>query len=148
MQSELVNVFVEARAYGANFDPAWEDDGPIGFCKRPLVVESTFHGYQPMQMDFVQAFIFFWNAFWDSETLRRLDLDGTLHDLGRRTRIGENVRLEADLHHLRGFLAVVASGALRIHDHMRFSQDESVTRGRSSAWLSSARVRHSTATIS
>ncbi|HEX3458641.1 MAG TPA: hypothetical protein VHR97_11865 [Candidatus Baltobacteraceae bacterium] len=111
-------------------------------------MESTFHGYQPMQMDFVQAFIFFWNAFWDSETLRRLDLDGTLHDVGRRTRIGENVRLEADLHHLRGFLAVVASGALRIHDHMRFSQDESVTRGRSSAWLSSARVRHSTATIS
>jgi hypothetical protein len=75
VQSELVNVFVEARAYGANFDPAWEDDGPIGFCKRPLVVESTFHGYQPMQMDFVQAFIFFWNAFWDSETLRRLDLE-------------------------------------------------------------------------
>jgi hypothetical protein len=127
VQRELVNAYVEARAYGANFDPAWDDDGPIGLRKRPLVVESTFFGYQPMQMDFVQPFILFWNAFWQGETLRRLDHDGTLHDVGRKTRTGENIRLEADLHHLRGFLAVVESGALRIHDHLRFSQDESQT---------------------
>ena len=121
-QTEIVEAYIENRAYGSRPDRTWDNDGPVDVDKRPFVIETTSFGYKPLQLDFVQAFILYWNAWWDGDVLRRLDDAGILHDVARRTREDENVRLEADAHHLRSFLAVIKCGALRVHDHMRFTR--------------------------
>jgi hypothetical protein len=135
---EIVNAYLENRAYGAppgdaqdahsggreNDGDGDEDviDNPVGPGKRPFVAETFHHGYRPNQIDIVQAFRLYWNAWWEDDTLRRLDNDGIVYDIARVTRNDESVRLEVDLHHLRAFLAFAVAGLLRIHDHMRYSK--------------------------
>lgn len=131
---EIVDAFLDGRAYGkpttgenqeaeAETASRFDADNPVGTGKRPFIVETFHHGYRPNEIDFVQAFKLFWNGWWDGNILRRLDNDGAVHDVARVTRNAKSVRLEVDFHHLRSFLALANAGLLRIHDHMRYSDD-------------------------
>lgn len=122
VEREIIEAFLKSRAYAADTDEE-EDEGdePVGPDKRPFVIESYFHGYRPFDVTLVDAFQLFWNAFWDGEVLRRIDVDGVVHDVAKKTRVGDSVRLEVDLHHLKSFLALANAGLMRIHDHMRYT---------------------------
>ncbi len=137
---EIVDAYLEDRAYGAS--PVVPDslasdakrgstDGddyltandPVGPGKRPFVIETFHHGYRGNEIDVVQAFSLYWNAWRDGDMLRRLDNDGVVHHVARLTRDNKSIRLEVDAHHLRAFLAVAEAGLLRIHDHIRYGKD-------------------------
>jgi len=121
--TEIVDAYIEGRAYGATADPErdhHDPDSAVAQDKRPFVIETTYYGYRPLDLDLVQAFVLYWNGWWEGDTLRRIDTDGTLHDVARKRRDGERVVLKVDAHHLRAFLAVAHAGLVRIHDHQRY----------------------------
>ena len=123
--NEVVDAYLSSRAYGSvqspYFDPVRDADQPVSVGSRPFLVESTSHDYRPIEMEFVQAWTLYWNAWWDGDIMKRIDTDGTVFEIARRVRDIRNIRLEAEAHHLKAFLAVAGAGLYRIHDHRRFS---------------------------
>jgi hypothetical protein len=99
------------------------EPSPLNPGARPFVLHRYYHEYAPAAFQLVQAFELYWNAWWDADMLRWIDVDGTVRDVARM-RLEDGARaLEVDADHLRAFLAVNDAALLRSHAYKRFAPE-------------------------
>ncbi len=98
-------------------------DSPKAPGAKPFALHRYYHNYIPSALELIQAFELYWNAWWDDDVLRRIDLGGQLHDVATRSKAERCRRIAVDAHHLKAFLSANDCALVRLHAHRRFSKD-------------------------